>query len=59
MRLRMVELEGPPIACFLFLGQATWHSQFQTMPNPMDANKQLHDACPAFHSNWLSALAAW
>jgi hypothetical protein len=34
-------------------------SQFQTMPNSMDANKQFHDACPAFHSNWLSALAAW
>jgi hypothetical protein len=26
-----------------------WHSQFQTMPNSKDANKQLHDACPALH----------
>jgi hypothetical protein len=25
------------------------------MPNSMDANKQLRDACPAFHSNLLSA----
>jgi hypothetical protein len=24
------------------------------MPNSMDANKQLHDACPALHSNLLS-----
>jgi hypothetical protein len=25
------------------------------MPNSMDANKQLRDACPAFRSNLLSA----
>jgi hypothetical protein len=25
------------------------------MPNSMDANKQLNDACPAFHSGLLSA----
>jgi hypothetical protein len=30
-------------------------TQFQIMPNSMDANKQLHDACPALHSNLLSA----
>jgi hypothetical protein len=39
---------------FLIFGQATCHSQFQTMQNSMDANKQLHDACPASHSNLLS-----
>jgi hypothetical protein len=50
----MFEFQGPPSACFYFLGEAKWHSQFQNMPNSIDANKQLHDACPALHSNLFS-----
>jgi hypothetical protein len=41
MRLGMVELQRPPSARFKFLGQAKWHSQFQTMPNSMIADQQL------------------
>jgi hypothetical protein len=40
---------------FLTSGPSKNGSQFQTMPNSMDANKQLHDGCPALHSNLLSA----
>jgi hypothetical protein len=39
---------------FIFWTKQKWHSQFQSMPNSMDANRQLHDACPALHSDLLS-----
>jgi hypothetical protein len=55
MRLGLVEFQGPPIAHVFNFRAKQNGTQFHTMPNSMNTNKQLLDACPALHSNLLSA----
>jgi hypothetical protein len=39
----------------LIAGPCTMAKSVSNHANSMDANKQLHDTCPAFNSNLLSA----